>query len=86
MSQTCFGHLMRRVSSLEKTLMVGKIEGMKRRGQQRMRWLGDIIDSSLTTLGDTEGQGSLVFCSLWGHKATEQQTFLRPLSFAISSS
>ena len=40
-----FGHLMRRTDSLEKTLMLGKIEGRKRRGQQRMRWLGGITDS-----------------------------------------
>ena len=40
-----FGHLMRRVDSLEKTLMLGKIEGRKRRGQQRMRWLDGITDS-----------------------------------------
>ena len=39
-----FGHLLRRVNSLEKTLMLGKIEG-RRRGQQRMRWLNGIIDS-----------------------------------------
>ena len=40
-----FGHLMRRANSFEKTLMLGKIEGRKRRGQQRMRWLDGIIDS-----------------------------------------
>ena len=40
-----FGHLMRRTDSFEKTLMLGKIEGRSRRGQQRMRWLGGIIDS-----------------------------------------
>ena len=40
-----FGHLMRRADSLEKTLMLGKIEGKRRRGQQRMRWLAGIIDS-----------------------------------------
>ena len=40
-----FGHLMRRADSFEKTLMLGKIEGRKRRGQQRMRWLDGIIDS-----------------------------------------
>ena len=40
-----FGHLMGRVVSLEKTLMLGKIEGWRRRGQQRMRWLEDITDS-----------------------------------------
>ena len=39
-----FGHLMRRADSLEKTLMLGKIEGRKRRGQQRMRWLDGITD------------------------------------------
>ena len=40
-----FGHLMQRADSLNKTLMLGKIEGRRRRGQQRMRWLGGIIDS-----------------------------------------
>ena len=39
-----FGHLMQRTDSLEKTLMLGKIEGRKRRGQQRMRWLDSITD------------------------------------------
>ena len=48
-----FGHLMRRVNSLEKTLMLGGIGGRRRRGQQRMRWLDSITDSmgmSLSTL------------------------------------
>ena len=40
-----FGHLMRRADSLEKTLMLGKIEGRRKRGQQRMRWLDGIINS-----------------------------------------
>ena len=40
-----FGHLMRRANSLEKTLMLGKIEGRRRRGQQRMRWVDDITNS-----------------------------------------
>ena len=40
-----FGHLMQRTDSLEKTLMLGKIEGRRRRGQQRMRWLDDITDT-----------------------------------------
>ena len=40
-----FGHLMRRVNSLDKTLMLGNIEGKRRRGRQRMRWLDDITDS-----------------------------------------
>ena len=41
-----FGHLMRRTASLEKTLMLGKVEGRRRRGQQRMRWLEGITDST----------------------------------------
>ena len=45
-----FGHLMQRADSLEKTLMLGKIEGRRRRGQQRMRWLDDIIDLTDTSL------------------------------------
>ena len=45
------GHLMQRVDSLEKTLMLGKIEGRRRRGQQRMRWLDGIIDSMDMGLG-----------------------------------
>ena len=45
-----FGHLMRTTNSLEKTLILGKIEGKRRRGQQRMRWLDGIIDSMDTSL------------------------------------
>ena len=46
-----FGHLMQRADSVEKTLMLGKIEGRKRRGRQRMRWLGGITDSMDMSLG-----------------------------------
>ena len=46
-----FGHLMRRADSVEKTLMLGKIEGRRRRGRQRMRWLGGITDSMDMGLG-----------------------------------
>ena len=46
-----FGHLMQRADSLEKTLMLGKIEGRRRREQQRMRWLGGITDSVDMDLG-----------------------------------
>ena len=49
-----FGHLMRRVDSFEKTLMLGKIEGTKRRGRQRMRWLGGITDSVDMGLGELQ--------------------------------
>ena len=47
-----FGHLMRRADSLEKTLMLGKIEGRRRRGQQRVRWLDGISDSMDMGLGE----------------------------------
>ena len=61
-----FGYLMRRTDSLEKTLMLGKIEGRKRRGQQRMRSLDSITDKGHEfeqTPGDSEGQRSLLCCS-----------------------
>ena len=67
-----FGHLMRRVDSLEKNLMLGGIGGRRRRGEQRMIWLDDITDPMdmkfEQTLGDTEGQGSLACCSSCGCK------------------
>ena len=49
-----FGHLMRRADSLKKTLMLGKIEGRRRRGQQRMRWLDGITDSVDMGLGELQ--------------------------------
>jgi len=49
-----FGHLMRRVDSLEKTLMLGGIEGRRRRGRQRIRWLNGITDSMDVSLGERQ--------------------------------
>ena len=66
-----FVHLIRRTDSLEKTLMLGKIEG-QRRGRPRMRWLDSVTDSMDMgfgqTLGDTGGQRSLVCFSPWSHR------------------
>ena len=69
-----FGHLMQRIDSFEKTLMLGKIEGRRRRGRQRMRWLDGITDSmemSLRKLGESDGQGSLACCNPWGRKESD---------------
>ena len=65
-----FGHLMQRNNPLEKTLMLGKIEGRRRRGQQRTRWLDGITNSMDINLSNlrqfADGQGSLACCSPWG--------------------
>ena len=63
-----FGHLVQRADSFEKTLMLGKIEGRRRRGRQRMSWLDGITDSMDMSLGVGDGQGGLVCCSPWDHK------------------
>ena len=70
-----FGYVMQRTDSLEKTLMLGKTEGRRRREQQRMRWLDGIADSMDMTLSkllrDSEGQGSLACRSPWGYKESD---------------
>ena len=76
-----FGHLMQRTDSLEKTLMLGKIEGGRRRGQQRMRWLDGITDSTDMRLSklrkmvkDREAWCASIGLQRVGHDlATEQQ-------------
>ena len=89
-----FVHLMGKTDSLENTLMLGKIEGRRRRGPQRMRWLNGItnsMDMSLSKLRRWWRTGSLACCSSWGHKEsdmTEQLnwTVLSYITFIILSS
>ena len=74
-----FGHPMRRVDSLEKTLMLGGIEGRRRRGWQRMRWLDGITDSMDVfewTPGVGDGQGGLACCDSWGLKESDVTEWL----------
>ena len=70
-----FDHLMQRVDSLEKTLMLGGIGGRRRRGQQRMRWLDgitELMDLSLSELRElVMGQGGLACCDSWGRKESD---------------
>ena len=70
----CFGHLMQRANSLEKTLMLGKTEGRRRRGRHAMRWLDGIRLNGHEfeqTPGDSEGQGSLACCSPRGRREVD---------------
>ena len=69
-----FGHLMWRADTFERTLILGKIEGRRRKGQQRMRWLDGITDTMdmvgwhHITPGVGDGQGGLAYCDSWGRK------------------
>ena len=69
-----FGHLMRRADSLEKTLMLGKIEGRRRRGRQRMRWLDGITDSMdmrLSKLWEIVKDRGASHATIQGHKESD---------------
>ena len=70
-----FGHLMWRADSFKKILMLGKIEGGRRRGWQRMRWLDGITDSMDMTLSKL-WEWSLVCCSPWGRKESDTTEWL----------
>ena len=75
LKQQYLGYLMQRTDSFEKTVMLGKFEGRRRRGRQRMRWLDGITDfdghefEQPPEIGD--GQGSLVFCIPWACKESD---------------
>ena len=75
-----FGHLMWRADSLEKTLMLGKIEGRRRRGRPRMRWLDGITDSMHMGLGGLRelvmDKGGLTCCGSWGRKQSDTTEWL----------
>ena len=76
-----FGHLMQRADSLEKTLMLGKIEGKRRRGQQRIRWLDGISDSM--NMNSTKLQEIVEDRGAWSaavHGVTKSQTQLNQLN------
>ena len=80
-----FGYLMRRAVLFEKTLILGMIEGGRRRGRQRMRWLDGITNSMDMSLGELQGvgdgQGGLVCCSSWGHKESDATVRLPELNW-----
>ena len=84
-----FGHVMWTTDSLEKILMLGKIEDRRRRGQQRIRRLDDLNDSmdmNLRKLWESEGQGSLACCSPWGRKELDMAEQLNNSSYKLGSS
>ena len=85
-----FGHLMLRADSFEETLRLGKIEGERRRGRQRMRRLDGITDSMHLSLGKLQElvmwcwwhQGGLACCGPWGHKESDRTEWLNWIEIA----
>ena len=81
-----FGHLIQRADSFEKTLMLGKIEGRRRRRRQRMRWLDgitDLMDMSLSKFRELV-EGSLACCSPWGRKESDMTEWLNWTDWIMS--
>ena len=82
-----FGHLMQRVDSLEKTLMLGGIGGRRRRGRQRMRRLDGLNGHGFGWTSEVgDGEGGLVCCGSWGHKSQtrlSEKTELNQLDCSI---
>ena len=84
-----FGHLMWRADSLEKILMLGKIEGKRRRGQEKMtiEWHHQYnVQELMQTLGDGKGQGGLACCSPWGHEESEHALATEPQGSSMRQS
>ena len=67
-----FGHFLRKADSLEKTLTLGKVEGRRRKEDKMVGWHHRLNGHEFEqALGDSERQGSLAYCSPWGHKESE---------------